>query len=64
MIRSGSRRISGAGCCPAVGARVVSPAGVEITRAGNTSAPDDHFTAGPHCRVLRSGSGHVGGASD
>ena len=26
------------------------------------SAPDDHFTAGPHCRVNVSGSGRVGGA--
>ena len=26
------------------------------------SAPDDHFTAGPDCRVIVSGSGRVGGA--
>ena len=26
------------------------------------SAPDDHFTAGPHCRVIVSGIGRVGGA--
>ena len=26
------------------------------------SAPDDHFTAGPDCRVTDSGSGRVGGA--
>ena len=26
------------------------------------SAPNDHFTAGPHCRVIGSGSGRVGGA--
>ena len=26
------------------------------------SAPDDHFTAGPDCRVNVSGSGRVGGA--
>ena len=26
------------------------------------SAPDDHFTAGPHCRVNESGSGRVGRA--
>ena len=24
--------------------------------------PDDHFTAGPHCRVIFSGSGRIGGA--
>ena len=27
-----------------------------------SSAPDDHFTAGPHCRVNVSGSGRVGRA--
>ena len=26
------------------------------------STPDDHFTAGPHCRVTPSGSGRIGGA--
>ena len=26
------------------------------------SAPDDHFTVGPYCRVIASGSGRVGGA--
>ena len=26
------------------------------------STPDDHFTAGPHCRVTVSGRGRVGGA--
>ena len=26
------------------------------------STPDDHFTAGPHCRVTASGIGRVGGA--
>ena len=26
------------------------------------STPDDHFAAGPHCRVKLSGSGRVGGA--
>ena len=29
---------------------------------GHDSAPDDHFTAGPHCRVIASGSGRVGRA--
>ena len=27
-----------------------------------SSAPDDHFAAGPHCRVKVSGSGRAGGA--
>ncbi len=30
--------------------------------AAVVSAPDDHFTAGPDCRVIGSGSGRVGGA--
>ena len=31
-------------------------------RRGVISAPDDHFSAGPHCRVTVSGRGRVGGA--
>jgi hypothetical protein len=27
------------------------------------SSPDNHFAAGPHCRVISSGSGRAGGAS-
>src|SRR5205823_10539542 len=49
----------GAGCCPTVGAVTVSPAGVSTSRF---SPPHDHFTAGPDCRVIVSGRGHVGGA--
>ena len=49
------------GGCPTVGAGIVSPAGVE-TAVIIISAPDDHFTAGPDCRVILSGSGCVGGA--
>ena len=30
--------------------------------AVGSSAPDDHFAAGPDCRVIVSGSGRVGGA--
>ena len=49
---SSARRISGAGGCPGVRARIVSPASVKIRGgARSQSAPDDHFTAGPHCRV-------------
>ena len=38
------------------------PAGVQNIWKPVVSAPDDHFTAGPDCRVLSSGSGRVGGA--
>src|SRR5207245_8654094 len=39
--------------------RALSPASVGIRRF---SPPDDHFTAGPDCRLTKSGSGSVGGA--
>ena len=38
------------------------PAGVQIASTAIPSAPDDHFAAGPHCRVKVSASGRVGGA--
>ena len=39
----------------------IPPAGV-LRLCSLLSAPDDHFTAGPDCRVIVSGSGRVGGA--
>src|SRR5204862_206300 len=39
----------------------ISPASVEIDTVGS-SAPDDHLTASPNCRVNVSGTGRVGGA--
>ena len=59
---SGSGRVGGAGGCPTVGDGVVSSAGVEMVAVAVPSAPDDHFAAGPDCRVTISGSGRVGGA--
>ena len=47
---SGSGRVGGAGGCPTIRARIVSPAGVRIA-AAISSTPDNHFTASPHCRV-------------
>src|SRR5437763_9868665 len=38
----------------------IPPAGIRY--ANGISAPNDHFTAGPDCRMIRSGSGRVGGA--
>ena len=58
---SGSRRVRGAGGCPSVRARIVSPAGIENIW-WVPSTPDDHFTASPHRRVLKSVSGRIGGA--
>ena len=60
VITSAKGRAGGAGGCPTVATRVVSPAGVPIHAAGN-SAPDDHFAVGPHCRMLPSASGRTGG---
>ena len=58
---SGSGRACGAGGCPTIGAGIISAAGVEKGAAGE-SAPDDHFAAGPHCRVRGSAIWRVGGA--
>src|SRR5437660_12752942 len=41
----------------------VYAAGVQRRKNGTYSAPDDHFTAGPDCRVEPSGIRRVGGAS-
>jgi len=63
---SPSGRVGGAGGCPTVRAGIVSPAGVEIgaANAARITTPDDHFTAGPECRVIVSGSGRAGGAGN
>ncbi len=47
---SGSGRVGGAGGRPTVGDGIISAAGVQIEWCQST-APDDHFTAGPDCRV-------------
>ena len=47
-------RVGGAGGCPTVGAGIVSPAGVKTVPPSH-SAPDDHFAAGPDCRVTSIG---------
>ena len=40
-----------AGGRPTIRAGIVSPAGVQIISCRYSSAPDDHFIAGPNCRV-------------
>jgi len=60
---SGNGRIGEAGGCPTVRASVISAACVKLERRGVAeSAPDDHFTPGPHCRVIGSASGRVSDA--
>ena len=59
MSVSGSGRVSHDGCCPTIGNRIVSPTGVQIA-AKVTSAPNDHFAAGPDRRMAEPGSGSVG----
>ena len=60
---SRSGRVGGAGGCPTIRARdCISRRCSTELRLSVNSAPDDHFTAGPHCRVKISGSGRVGGA--
>src|SRR4030095_11228768 len=47
VIGSGLRGVLGASCCPVIGARIISPAGVH-PEIGMNSTPDDHLAAGPH----------------
>jgi hypothetical protein len=48
---------------PAIGTRVVFPAGVEIKMIGLVPpTPDDHFCAAPNRGVTKAGSRRVGGA--
>jgi hypothetical protein len=62
---SGSGRVEPAGGDPTIGAGIVFPASVRYGRAPrdcNCSTPNDHFTAGPDCRVKVSGRRRVGRA--
>ena len=45
------RRVGDAGGCPTIGGRIIPAAGIKIDGASSVSAPNDHFSAGPHCRV-------------
>ena len=54
--RSGRGRVDRAGGCPTIRAGIVSPASVRKV-VDIISAPDDHFTAGPDCRVNDSAVG-------
>ena len=64
MSESAVGRAGGAGGCPTVCAGIVSSAGIQIVvdTVIKNSAPNDHFTAGPHCRGIRSAVGRVGSA--
>ena len=59
----GVGRVGCAGGCPTVRLRVIFSACVALKNRGPISAPDDHFTAGPHCRVSVSVIGRVGQCS-
>jgi hypothetical protein len=61
VIDPASGHISGAGGYPGIGAGIVPPARVEIA-ADTLSAPDNHLTAGPNCRVKHSRLGRRSGA--
>ena len=47
--------VESGGRCPRICAGIVSPAGVQRDGAVVSSAPDDHFTAGPDCGRKLSG---------
>src|SRR5207248_10560833 len=44
-------------CCTASAPGIAAPAGAVLT-----SAPHDHFTAGPYCHVIAARTGRIGGA--
>src|SRR5262249_31536393 len=48
--------------CHSPSSGIIFPSAVNIGGAVTSSSPDDHFTAGPHCRVTDSGGRRVGGA--
>src|SRR5262249_21260409 len=54
------RRVRSTGGRPAIRAGIVSPAGVQGPEV-TPSTPDDHFAAGPHCRVSLSATRCVAG---
>jgi hypothetical protein len=59
MEGSASGRVGDIRRRPTVGAWIISSASVRIDATG-ISAPDDHFTADPDCRVIESRSGADG----
>ena len=60
MVPSSLGRVDGVGGCPSVRKRIVSAAAVQVAATtASASAPDDHFTAGPHGRVRLSGKWRV-----
>ncbi len=58
----GARRIGSAHGSPTVCAGIVSPASVQAINAISGPAPDDQFTAGPHCGREHSAIGRARGA--
>ena len=65
MTPSASGRVSYIGRSPRIRAGIVSPASIRITGAGPVAAaPNDHFAAGPDCRVTDSAGGRVGYVGD
>ena len=61
VLRSGGWCVGGAGGYPTIRARIISPACVHPVVV-TCSTPNDHFTAGPDCRLKGSGFGRVGRA--
>jgi hypothetical protein len=64
VLLSGRGRVGGAGGCPTIRAGIISPAGIPILARPppRISAPNDHLTAGPDCRMILSNLGRVGRA--
>ena len=52
MTKPLSRRAVGGGGNPTVCAGIVSAACILVADVVGSAAPDDHFSASPHCRVI------------
>jgi hypothetical protein len=61
VIDSTLGRVGGAGGCPTIRAGIISAAGVRIADNVVPSTPNDHFSAGPDCRVMGSGKRSIRG---
>jgi hypothetical protein len=62
VVETTFRGVRDTGSYPTVAAWTVPAAGVQMAVGGVSSAPNNHFTAGPHSRLVLSAIGGVGGA--
>ena len=63
LVCSGTRRVTCASGHPTIRAGIISPTGVQnVARIKIDATPNNHFAAGPYCRMAVSGFGSTGNA--